>query len=291
MKPALRANLLLLLASLIWGFAFVAQRIGMKYIGPLTFNGLRFSLGGLVLVPFLFRRIPGLDSSSPNPLKSKRILLALGLTGLLLFCGATLQQFGIQSTTAGKAGFITGLYVVFVPFAGIFLKHKSDLFVWIGVALSTIGLFLLSIKSGLSMERGDFLVLLCAIVFTGHVLLIGWLSPQMDSFYLAIIQFAICGLLSLAGSLIFEQPACSQVINGAVPVLYGGIFSVGIAFTLQVIGQKEARPATAAILLSMEAVFAAFGGWLILNEFLTFRAIAGCWLMLAGMFISQFKNR
>lgn len=276
-------NILLLLAAIIWGFAFVAQRIGMEYVGPFTFNGFRFLLGTVVLLPFLLKK--------ERRELDRRLWLPLLATGLLLFGGASFQQVGIQHTTAGKAGFITGLYVVFIPVAGIFLKHKAGIFVWIGVVLSAAGLYLLSITGRFTMESGDLLVLCCAVIFTAHVLLIGWLSPRMDSYLLAVVQFLVCGFLSLVVAIPFEQPRTGAVLNASIPVLYGGIFSVGIAFTLQVVAQKHAKPVTAAIILSLEAVFAAFGGWLILDEKLTVRMIVGSLLMLAGMMFVQLKGK
>ena len=286
-KSQLHSNLLLLLAAMIWGFAFVAQRIGMNYIGPFTFNGLRFTLGAIVLLPFLAGKYGTRQDTGTSSKSTKQILFGSILTGLLLFGGATFQQIGLQTTTAGKAGFITGLYVVFVPVAGILLKQKTGIFVWAGVILSAWGLYLLSITSEFRMEYGDFMVLIASILFTGHVLIIGWLSPKMNSFRLAIIQFSICGGLSLLTAFIFEEPHLSQIIEAGLPVLYGGLFSVGIAFTLQVVAQKEAAPTAVAIILSLEAVFAAIGGWMILHEYLSFRSIIGCLMMLGGMIVVQ----
>jgi drug/metabolite transporter (DMT)-like permease len=290
MSHKLRSDLILLLASIIWGFAFVAQRIGMEFVGPFTFNGVRFTLGTLVLIPFLFtgKKFKPKDTSFVT---SKRtILIGVVCTGILLFGGVSLQQVGLETTTAGKAGFITGLYVVFVPIAGIFLGHKTNSFTWLGVLFSALGLYLLSIKSGLQIEHGDILVLACAFVFTFHVLLIGWLSPRMNSFHLAIGQFAICAFLNLLVAFSIESINVERIMEAAFPIVYGGIFSVGIAYTLQVIAQKDAPPAHASIILSMEAVFAAIGGWVILHESFSQRSLAGCCLMLAGMLIVQVKR-
>ncbi len=291
-KPVSRkltSDLILLLAALIWGFAFVAQRAGMEYIGPYTFNAVRFGLGTLVILPFLLFRKSS-DYSPPAIRADRKIILASLLVGIILFAGASFQQVGIQYTTAGKAGFITGLYVVFVPIAGFFLGQKVRLMFWIGMILSATGLYLLSIKSGIRMERGDFFVLLCAIVFTAHVLLIGWISPRMDSFLVAFIQFFICFLLSMIAALLTEDISVNKIALAWLPLLYGGIFSVGIAFTLQVIAQKTAHPAYVSIILSLEAVFAAIGGWLLLNETLSSRALTGCALMLAGMMVVQIRK-
>lgn len=290
MSPKLRSDLILLLAAIIWGFAFVAQRVGMEFVGPFTFNGVRFTLGTLVLVPFLFS---GKKFSPKDPslaISRKKIFWGVIVTGLLLFIGVSLQQVGLQTTTAGKAGFITGLYVVFVPIVGIFLGHRMNLTTWLGVLLSATGLYFLSIKSGFRIGHGDLLVLVCAVVFTFHVLLIGWLSPRMDSFQLATGQFAICALLNILVAFSIESVDAGKILEAAVPILYGGILSVGLAYTLQVIAQKEAHPAYASIILSMEAVFAALGGWMILHESLSRRSLAGCVLMLAGMVIVQVKR-
>jgi len=290
MSPKLRSDLILLLAAIIWGFAFVAQRVGMEFVGPFTFNGVRFTLGTLVLVPFLFSRKKFTPKNPSMTISRKKIFWGVIGTGILLFIGVSLQQVGLKTTTAGKAGFITGLYVVFVPIVGIFLGHRTNLYTWLGVLLSASGLYLLSIKSGFRIENGDLLVLACAVVFTFHVLVIGWLSPRMNSFQLATGQFAICAFLNLIVAFLIEPVNAGKIMEAAVPILYGGILSVGIAYTLQVIAQKEAHPAYASIILSMEAVFAALGGWMILHEFLSQRSLAGCLLMLAGMVIVQVKR-
>ncbi len=284
----LRSDLILLLAAIIWGFAFVAQRIGMEYLGPFTFNGIRFTLGILVLLPFILSKKRKLFTS--ETVNRKIIWMGSVATGFILFGGVALQQLGLQSTTAGKAGFITGLYVIFVPIVGIFLGQKIRMTIWAGVILSATGLYLLSVTSGFSMALGDFLVLLCAIFFTGHVLMIGWLSPMMDSYKLAAIQFAICAFLNLVFAVFLEKIEFQSILAAAVPLLYGGLLSVGVAYTLQVVAQKHAHPAYASIILSLEAVFAAIGGWLILEEYLTNRALLGCFLMLCGMIIVQVRQ-
>jgi drug/metabolite transporter (DMT)-like permease len=288
MRPTtLKSELILLLAAVIWGFAFVAQRVGMDYVGPFTFNGVRFFLGVLVVVPFLLRKKSWELPEKKSPGKQKILITGSILTGLFLFGGVALQQVGLQTTTAGKAGFLTGLYVVFVPVVGIFFHHKTGIATWLGVLLSIAGLFLLSVGKDFSINEGDFLVLLCAVIFSGHVLLISWLSPLMDSYRLAAVQFSVCAIISMIVALCTEQVTARSILNAAIPIGYGGIFSVGIAYTLQVIAQKKANPTHASIILSLEAVFAAIGGWLILNEHLTNRSLAGCLLMLCGMIVVQ----
>jgi drug/metabolite transporter (DMT)-like permease len=190
-------------------------------------------------------------------------------------------------TTAGKAGFITGLYVVLVPMLGVCLGQKTDTGTWLGAILAAAGLYLLSITEALTLDPGDLLVLLGAFFWAGHVLIIGWVSPRLDPIKLAYIQFAVCSILSLCTAALFEGISLAGIIEAAVPIFYGGALSVGVAYTLQVVGQRHAHPAHAAILLSLEAVFAAFGGWILLDEILTLRGLLGCMLMLTGMLTSQ----
>jgi drug/metabolite transporter (DMT)-like permease len=284
-----RADALLLLTATIWGFAFVAQRVGMEYVGPFTFNGVRFALGSLSLVPLLFLLKPKISSARTLLPQASRgtIFWGGGLAGLFLFSGASLQQVGLVYTTAGNAGFITGLYVVIVPIMGLFLRQRTHLGTWLGVLLAAVGLYFLSITKELTIAWGDLLVLIGAFFWAAHVLIIGRLSPRMDALKLAITQFAVCSLLSLLTALAVETLTWEDLRQAAVPILYGGLGSVGVAYTLQVVAQKDAHPAHAAIFLSMEAVFAAIGGWWLLNEALTARAMLGCGLMLFGMLFSQ----
>ena len=278
----------MLLTATIWGFAFVAQRVGMDFVGPFAFNGIRFALGGLVLLPLIARRRPGPAVSSSNrSVPRKTVVLGGGLAGLLLFSGASLQQVGLVYTTAGNAGFITGLYVVIVPILGLFWGQRPGAGTWIGAVLAAVGLYLLSVTGDFTIAFGDLLEVVGAFFWAGHVLIIGWLSPKVESSRLAFFQYAACSALSLITAAIFETTTLSGVLNAALPILYGGVCSVGIAYTLQVVAQQHAHPAHAAILLSLEAVFAAVGGWLLLGETLSLRGLAGCALMLSGMLLSQ----
>jgi len=280
----LKSNGLLLLTAAIWGFAFVAQRVGMNYVGPFTFNALRFALGSLTLLPVLIvteRNYP------PTTLSRKAMILSCAITGGILFMGATLQQVGIIHTTAGKAGFITGLYVVMVPIFGLLLKQHADIGTWAGAILAAFGLYLLSVSEDFSIQYGDLLVLMSAFFWTAHVLIIGWLSPQMNPVKIAFIQFIICAVLSFIVALFTEVIVMGRIFQAALPIIYSGALSVGIAYTLQVVAQKNAHPTHAAIILSMETVFAALGGWIVLNEILSPRELSGCMLMLAGMILSQ----
>lgn len=287
-SPRLGANLLLLLTAAIWGFAFVAQRSGMEHVGPYAFNAVRFLIGGLVLVPFMLltdRRRPATGGN--------RLSLLWGgiLAGAILFAAATLQQTGIAFTTAGKAGFITSLYVVLVPILGLALGHRPSAAVWVGAALSTAGLYFLTIQGGFRMAPGDLLVLIGAFLWAIHVLLIGRLSPGTDPVRLAFVQFMACAALSGIAALLLETTTIADLRAALVPILYAGVMSVGVGYTLQVVAQRHARPADAAIILSLEAVFAVVGGWVLLGEQLTARALFGCGLMLAGILISQLMGR
>ncbi|MGD9097782.1 MAG: DMT family transporter [Desulfobacterales bacterium] len=284
-----RADALLLLTATIWGFAFVAQRVGMDYVGPFTFNGVRFALGSLSLVPLLYllNRRPTAARRLLPPTGRPTLLGGGALAGLFLFAGASLQQVGLVYTTAGNAGFITGLYVVIVPIMGLALRQRTHTGTWLGAFLAAAGLYFLCISAQFTIAWGDLLELVGAIFWAAHVLIIGWLSPRMDALKLAITQFAACSLLSLLTALAIETITWQGLWQAAVPILYGGLGSVGVAYTLQVVAQRDAPPAHAAIFLSMEAVFAAFGGWLLLSEVLTPRAFLGCGLMLAGMLLSQ----
>jgi drug/metabolite transporter (DMT)-like permease len=282
-----RANLFLLLTALIWGAAFVAQRMGMDHMGPLTFNAVRFALGALALLPL----IAWMDKKRTSDAPPLAALVRGGvLIGGALFLGAWLQQFGLCYTTAGKAGFITGLYVVFVPLIGIFLGQRYGLGTWAGAGLAIAGMYLLSVTGSMSMDKGDALVLMSAFFWGAHVILIGKLTcglAAVDAIKLAAVQFAFCSLVSMAGAAVFEDITLSGLWAGIIPILYGGLMSVGVAYTLQVVAQRDARPAPAAIILSLEAVFAAVAGWMLLGETLTAQALVGCALMLAGMIWSQ----
>jgi drug/metabolite transporter (DMT)-like permease len=284
-----KSDALLLTTAIIWGFAFVAQRVGMDYVGPFTFNGIRFAIGSLSLLPLVLlshgQRTPSDNILPPAGLKT--ILLGGGALGLALFAGASLQQIGLVYTTAGKAGFITGLYVIIVPILGLIWRQQPKIGTWIGAFLAAIGLYFLSVTEQFTIALGDLLVLIGAFFWAAHVLIIGWLSPRINSIKLAFSQYLACAMLSLVVAVAFETISMQSISQAAIPILYGGLLSVGIAYTLQVIAQRDSHPAHAAILLSMEAVFAAIGGWLILDEVISARGLFGCGLMLAGMLLSQ----
>lgn len=283
-KKVYQADLMLLLTAAIWGSAFVAQRVGMDHVGPLTFNGIRFALGALVLVPLI-----GWRNGRNRKCEGSRSSLIIGglIAGGVLFVGATLQQVGLVYTTAGKAGFITGLYVIFVPILGFFSGLRLGIGGWFGAGLATTGLYLLSVTESFSLAPGDFWVLVGAIFWAVHVLILSRLSPRMDTIKLAGAQFTVCAFLSLIGAGLTETLTIEGLKGAAIPILYGGVLSVGTAYTLQVVAQKDAPAIHAAIILSLEAVFSAVFGWLILGEVMGSRGIIGCMLMLAGMLIVQ----
>ncbi len=301
----LRSDLLLLLTAVIWGFAFVGQRAGTAHVGPFAFNATRFFIGGLVLLPVMVwsdrRRLTAdrrpstahLDppaSEAADSAVGRRRSLWLGglLVGAVLFAAATLQQAGISFTTAGKAGFITSLYVVIVPLLGVALGHRIGRATWLGALLAAVGLYFLTMRPGeLRMAPGDLLVLLGAVLWAVHMLLLGRLSPGRDPARLAFVQFMTCAALSGLAALLFETTTAGG-LRGALPaILFTGVLSVGVGYTLQVAGQRHAPPADTAIILSLEAVFAVLAGRLLLGEQLTARALIGCGLMLAGILISQ----
>ncbi|MBT8373305.1 MAG: DMT family transporter, partial [Deltaproteobacteria bacterium] len=255
----LKSDMLLFLTSFIWGLGFVAQRAGMDYVGPFTFNSIRFALGSLVLLPLiLLRKNPQISRLNLQPFMTFKLKLLSGiLAGLVLFAAASFQQMGLVYTTAGNAGFITGLYVVIVPILGLTFRQYTNPGTWIGAFLAAAGLYLLCVTEKLTMSLGDFLVLVGAFLWAAHVLIIGWLSPKIESLQLACIQFAVCSILSLIAAVLSEIITLQDIYLAAVPILYGGLISVGIAYTLQVVAQKNTHPAHAAILLSLESVFAA----------------------------------
>ncbi len=304
----LRSDLILLLAAVIWGFAFVAQRMGMDHIGPFMFNAIRFALGagvmGLVIWGRGAWRRGGVEAREQGGMEAGRQGGRRPLTadrrpptvygiilGLILFAGATFQQAGLVYTTAGNAGFITGLYVILVPVFGIFSGQKAGVNLWGGAIIATTGLYFLSITDDFTISRGDLLVLVGAIFWAVHVLYTGWLSPRHSALRLAAVQYIVCAILSLVSAFIFEENTLRGIFNAAIPLLYGGLLSVGVAFTLQIIGQKNAPPAHAAIILSLEAVFAVAGGMVILSETMSERQWLGCALMLCGMLLAQIGRR
>lgn len=258
----------------------------MEYVGPFIFNAVRFALGGLALIPFIIL------TSRRGTRPGGRLVFTSGLlAGTVLFLGASLQQIGIVYTTAGKAGFITGLYAVLVPILGLVVGHRTSAGTWAGIVLAMSGLYLLSFTGKFTIQKGDLIVLSCTLFWAVHVLIIGSVTARVNSLLLAMIQFFACSALSFLAAFLFERIEIQGLLKAAVPILYGGFLSVGIAYTLQVVAQRNAPPSHAAIILSLETVFAAVGGWLILSETIPARGIAGCALMLAGIILSQLGVR
>ncbi len=282
----LKSDSLLLLAAFIWGTTFIAQKYGMEHLGPMTYNALRFAVGSLTLLPIIlvFRRGDRVENAGGN----RRLLLWGGLlAGLALFGGASMQQMGLMYTTAGKASFITCLYIVLVPIAGLFLGHRCGPAVWAGTVLAVAGLYLLSVRESFTIGRGDLLVLIGALFWTIHVLLIDYLAKRANPIHIACIQFLACSVLSLLPAVAFEKIALSAIVPVTIPILYGGILSAGVAFTLQVVCQRTSPPSHAVIVMSLETVFAALSGYLILHERFTPRDLLGCALMFSGLMVVQ----
>ncbi|SDS77415.1 DMT family transporter [Pseudomonas oryzae] len=282
-RQSLRADLLMLLTALIWGTTFVAQRLGMNEIGPFLYTGLRFALGALVLLPLLLRRPAG---AVVEPLN--RSLLAGGvLLGLALTVGINLQQVGLLFTSVTNSGFITGLYVIMVPLLGLLIGQRAGLGTWVGASLAVFGMALLSIGPDFHIASGDWLQLAGAVVWGVHVLLVGALASRHDPLRIAFLQFATCAAISLLLAVAFEELQLDAILRAGPAVLYGGVIAVGIGYTLQVVAQKHAIASHAAIILSLEAVFAAIAGALVLDESLSARGYLGCVLMFAGMLAAQ----
>ena len=282
----MQANLMLLVTAAIWGFAFVAQRVAMDHMGPFSFNAVRFLLGAASLLPliWLFSRKKAVATT---PAAKTSIWLAGGVAGAILFVAAALQQVGLLDTTAAKAGFITGLYMILVPFLGLFLRHVTGLNAWLGAVLALVGLYLLSINADFSMSRGDFLMFIGAIFWACHILWIDFIGRRVNALQSSAVQFLACGLLSSVAAFWQEAPTFASILLAWPAILFASFISVGLAYTLQVVAQKRAKPTHAAIIMSMEAVFAAIGGVVFLDENLPMRGWIGCGLMMTGMLLSQ----
>lgn len=280
----LKANGMLLITAIIWGGAFVAQRAGMQSLGPFTFNGLRFALGTITLLPiFLWRR----GRHQKDDVDFQRTVLIGGAAGLLLFVGATFQQLGLVYTTAGRAGFVTGLYVIIVPLLGMSWGDRAPLQSWAGAVLAVVGFYFLSVKEQGTMALGDAFVLVGAFFWAGHVQFIAHFSSLVRPMRLSCVQSLVTALLSFLVGIVWEDTTWRMVVDAAGPILYGGVISIGFAYTLQIIAQQDARPTHAAIILSLESVFAALWGWLFLGEVLSIRGGFGAGLMLSGMILAQ----
>ena len=329
-KTEWKSPALLFLTAVVWGVAFVAQSVGMDYVGPFTFNCIRCLIGAVVLVPCIWfldgwkQRPDGAScgresagapdgascgresAGAPDGASCGRestgapdgasygshALLAGGICcGLALFVASNLQQIGIQYTTVGKAGFITALYIVMVPVFGIFLKKRAGIRVWVSVALAVAGLYLLCITDRLALGKGDILVLLCAVVFAVHILVVDHFSAKTDGVRMSCIQFLVCGLLSGVCMLLTEHPEMRLILQAWQPILYAGVFSCGVGYTLQIIGQKGTDPTVASLILSLESVVSVLAGWLLLGQRLSVRELGGCALMFAAILLAQLPER
>lgn len=291
MKTKPKSIILLFLTAIIWGFAFVAQKVGAQYVGAFTFNGIRFILGALSLFPVIMF----FEKEEFIKEKFKTTVKAGLIGGTVLFLASTLQQYGVEITnSAGKSGFITGLYTVFVPVAAfLFMKKKTSVLTWIGVVFAVGGLYLLCMTGEESVGIGDLILLIGTVFWTVHILVIDKFVAQISPLKFAQIQFAVCGILSIICALIFDDISFTAIRSALMPILYGGFMSVGVAYTCQILGQKDADPTFSAIILSTESVFSALGGVLLQNETMTTSAYIGCVLIFIGIVLSQlkFKNK
>lgn len=294
MYKKVSSALCLIGAALIWGGAFVAQRTGLEYLGPFSLNGVRCLMGAALLGLYLLirslwrRKHPAVNAIRAS---AKKTILSGLLCGVLLFLASSIQQIGLQYTTAGKAGFLTACYILIVPVLGLFTKRRPPYIVWIAVALGLVGLYLLCMSDGWALNRGDGMILLCALLFSLHILAIDRFVDSVDPFLLSFLQFLVCGLLSLIPILCIEKPTLNALLLSWLPLCYAGFLSCGVAYTLQILGQKGLSPSVAALLLSLESAFAALFGWLLLNESFTLREGLGCIILFAAILLAQLPSR
>ena len=275
----LRNSFLLLLTAVIWGVTFVAQSVGMDYVGPYTFTCVRSFIGGLCLIPCI-------------AVRNRLTPVAPGVCcGVMLCFASCFQQIGIMYTSVGKAGFITAFYIIIVPLLGLFFKKRCGLFVWLGVALAIVGLYFLCITESLTIQFGDFLIFICAILFSIHILIIDYFTLRVDGVKMSCIQFFVCGLLCAVPMLLFETPDITQLLAAWKPVLYAGIMSSGVAYTLQIVGQKGMNPTVASLILSLEAVVSVLAGFVMLDQQLTMRETMGCAFMFCAIVFAQLPQK
>ena len=290
MKQQIKSSLILLLTATIWGVAFVAQSVGMEYIGPFTFNAIRCVLGGLVLIPDSLVLKKKKETGAENQEKEdKKTLWTGGIAcGVILCIASNLQQFGIMEASVGKSGFFTALYIVMIPVIGIFIGKRPGIKLWFCVALAVVGMYLLCMKDGsFTIERADIMLLLCALAFSFHILVVDYFSPKVGGVKMSCIQFFVCGVLSAVGMLFTETPDISNIQAAWLPLLYAGLLSCGVGYTLQIIGQKGINPVIASLIMSLESVISALAGWVILGQVLSPKEILGCVLMFVAIIITQ----
>lgn len=290
----LRQSLILLLTATIWGVAFVSQSVGMDYVGPFTFNAIRSLLGAAVLVPviFLLKKIRKKQGQEEAGREDRKTLLTGGICcGVILAVASSFQQFGIQYTTVGKAGFITAMYIILVPLFGFFLKKRVGLKVGVSVVIAVAGLYLLCMTETLKPEAGDVRVLLCAVVFSFHIMAVDHFSPLADGVKMSCIQFFTCGILCGVCMFLFEKPQLSMILAAWKPILYAGVLSCGAGYTLQIIGQKGMNPTVASLIMSLESVVSVLAGFVLLHEVLSLRELLGCVLMFAAIVLAQLPEK
>lgn len=290
-KYTLRQSMILFVTATIWGVAFVAQSVGMDYVGPYTFIAARNVIALLVLLPWMaFRDRSSRKKGGSGAQKSDRRSLLTGgvCCGICLFAASVLQQFGMKYTTVGKAGFITAMYIVLVPVFGIFLKKKTGVKVWLAVAVALAGLYLLCMTTGdFYLQKGDIYILGCAAVFAVHILVVDHFSALVDGVKLSCVQFAVNAVLGTIMLLLLERPDLSDLVAAWLPIVYAGALSSGVGYTFQIIGQKGMNPTAASLILSLESVISVLAGWLLLHQALTVRELAGCALVFAAIILVQ----
>ncbi len=298
MSKKMRSNILLLITAAIWGSSFVAQKSGMDYIEPFTYNGIRTLIGGLVLIPVIYvfsKKNAGADGAPQKIFdweKDKVSIIGGLFCGAALFVASSLQQFGVMYTTVGKAGFITTLYIAFVPIISIFMRKRVRPIMWICVLLGAVGFYLLCMtEASLKLEFGDMLVLLCAAAFAIHIKIIDYYSPKGDGIKISCVQFLFAGVLGLICMAIFETPDLGNILACWLPILYAGVLSCGIGYTLQVVAQADADPTAASLILSLESAFAAISGALVLHESMTLRQLLGCAVIFCAVILSNLPEK
>lgn len=292
------ASLGLLIAAFIWGTAFVAQSVGMDYVEPFTFQWARSFIGSAALIPVIlvinyskkkcrYQEKGGNDGTERDRSDSRKLIVGGICCGVVLCIATSFQQIGIMYTSVGNAGFITSMYMILVPILSIFLHKKVKLKIWICVVVAAVGMYFLSVSETLTISKGDILVAVSAFFFAVQIMAVDYFVPQVDGVKLSCIQFLVVGIISLVISLFFENPSVNDIISAAVPILYAGVLSSGVAYTLQIIGQKYAPPTTATLLMSLESVFSLLGGIVVLHQIPTGREVFGCILVFAAVAVSQ----
>ena len=287
----MKNNILLVLTALIWGCAFVAQSVGMDYVGPFTFNMARFLIGAIVLLPVIWFMDRQRKTGAEKGAGQKTLIIGGICCGIALAVASTLQQWGILFTTVGKAGFITAMYIVIVPLLGIFIGKKVRPLIIGCVAIAVVGFYFLCMTESLRLGLGDFLVLLCAIAFSIHILVIDHFSPKVDGVKMSAIQFLTAAIISAVPTLLWEQPVFTEILQAWQPVLYAGVMSCGVAYTLQIIAQKNADPTVASLLLSLESVFSVLAGWVLLGQGLSLKELFGCVLIFCAIILAQLSEK